>query len=77
MLRASARLLLCFALVSSVACAPPVDLTKGMEVAVVNTGWFDLGIVNGQTKLVPTITLTLKNVSNQKLVALQIQALFR
>jgi hypothetical protein len=77
MLRASARLLLCFALVSSAACAPTVDLTKGMQVAVVSTGWFDLGIVNGQTKLVPTITLTLKNVSTQKLVALQIQALFR
>jgi hypothetical protein len=77
MLRASVRFLLCFALVSSAACGPTVDLTKGMEVAVVNTGWFDLGIVNGQTKLVPTITLTLKNVSDQKLVALQIQALFR
>jgi len=77
MLRASARLLLCFALVSSAACGPTVDLTKGMQVVVVNTGWFDLGIVNGQTKLVPTITLTLKNVSNQKLVSLQIQALFR
>jgi len=77
MLRASARLLLCFALVSSAACAPTVDLTKGMQVAVVSTGWFDLGILNGQTKLVPTITLTLKNVSTQKLVALQIQALFR
>jgi hypothetical protein len=77
MLRAFARLLLLVALVPSAACGPTVDLTKGVQLGLVTTGWFDLGIVNGQTKLVPTITFTLKNVSDQKLVALQIQALFR
>ena len=40
-------------------------------------GLYDLGIVNGQNKLVPTVTFTLKNVSDQKLVTLQINALFR
>ncbi len=53
------------------------DVTKGLQIDIANTGWFDLGIVNGQTKLVPTVTFTLKNVSDQKLVVLQIQALFR
>jgi hypothetical protein len=77
MLRASARLLLLFAFVSSAGCGPTVDLTKGLQVDVVNSGWFDLGIVNGQTKLVPSITFTLKNISDQKLVALQVQSLFR
>ena len=76
-MRALVRLLAFLALVSSVACGPTVDLTKGLEVAVTSTGWYDLGIVNGQNKLVPTVTFTLKNVSNQKLVALQINALFR
>jgi hypothetical protein len=76
-MRASARLLVFLALVSSVACAPAVDLTKGLEVTIVNTGWYDLGIVNGQNKLVPSVTFTLRNTSDQKLVTLQINALFR
>ena len=77
MLRAPATLVLLLALVAVAGCGPTVDLTKGLEVNVANTGWYDLGIVNGQTKLVPQITITLKNVSDQKLVSLQVQALFR
>jgi hypothetical protein len=77
-MRASVRLLLLLlALVSTAACGPTVDLTKGLEVTVVNSGWYDLGIVNGQSKLVPTIIFTLRNISDQKLVTLQINALFR
>jgi hypothetical protein len=76
-MRACLRLLLLLVITASVACGPTVDLTKGVEVAVLNSGWYDLGIVNGQNKLVPTITFTLKNVSDQKLVTLQINALFR
>ena len=74
-MRASARLLLLAALVSS-GCGPTVDLTKGLQVAIVDAGWYDLGIVNGQNKLVPSVSFTLKNVSDQKLAALQVQALF-
>ena len=70
-------LLLLLAFVSSAGCAPKVDLTKGLQVDILNTGWFDAGIVNGQNKLVPSVTFTLKNVSDQKLAALQVQALFR
>lgn len=77
MVRASARLLVFFALVSTVACGPTVDLTKGLEVTIINSGWYDLGIVNGQNKLVPSVTFTLHNVSDQTLVTLQINALFR
>ena len=74
-MRASARLLLLAALVCS-GCGPTVDLTKGLQVTIAETGWYDLGIVNGQNKLVPSVTFTLKNVSDQKLAALQVQALF-
>jgi hypothetical protein len=63
--------------VLAVACSPTVDLAKGLQVEVINTGWYDAGIVNGQNKLVPSITFRLKNVSNQKLSALQVNALFR
>ena len=68
---------LLIALVVCAGCTPPVDLTTGLQVKDVSTGWFDAGIVNGQNKLVPTITFTVKNVSDQKLVALQINAVFR
>jgi len=75
-MRACAPLLL-IALCLCAGCTPPVDLTSGLQIKDVNTGWFDAGIVNGQNKLVPTITFTVKNVSDQKLVALQINAVFR
>jgi len=58
-------------------CGPTVDLTRGLEIEVVSTGWFDAGIVNGQNKLVPTASFKLKNISDQKLATLQINALFR
>jgi len=59
------------------ACAPDVDLKKGLQIVDVNTGWFDAGIVNGQNKLVPTIEFKLKNVSDQKLKVIQVNVLFK
>jgi hypothetical protein len=75
-MRASVRAVLILAFVCA-GCAPPVDLTKGLQVEIVNTGWFDAGIINGQNKLVPTVTFTLKNLSDQRLVTLQVNVLFR
>jgi hypothetical protein len=63
--------------VGSAGCGPTVDLAKALQVEVVNTGWFDAGIVNGQNKLVPSIAFKLKNNSSQKLATLQVNALFR
>jgi hypothetical protein len=76
-MRAPAMLLLIASFGSSTACGPTVDLTKGLQVEVLDTGWFDRGIVNGQTKLVPSAIFTLKNVSEEKLSSLQVNALFR
>src|ERR1700688_4473528 len=75
-MRRSVRLLLILAVVCS-GCAPAVDLTKGLQVDIVNSGWFDAGVVNGQNKLVPTVTFTLKNLSDQTLGTLQVNASFR
>jgi len=58
-------------------CGPTVDLTQGLKVDVINTGWYDMGIVNGQNRLVPMVTFTLKNVSDRRLGALEVNALFR
>src|ERR1700737_4754582 len=75
-MRACTRLLLVSLFVCA-GCAKPIDLTTGLRVQNVSTGWFDAGIVNGRNKLVPSISFTLKNVSDQKLVALQINSVFR
>ncbi len=76
-MRALVRLLPLVAFLSCAGCGPAVDLTKGLQVTIVDTGWSDLGIVNGQNKLVPSVTFTLKNVSEKTLSTLQVNALFR
>ena len=76
-MRAPVRLLLLLGMVASAGCGPTVDLTKGIQILDVQSGWFDAGIVSGQNKLVPIISFKLKNISDQKLVTLQINALFR
>lgn len=58
-------------------CAPALEVEKALSIALVETGWFDAGIVNGQNKLVPAARVTVKNISDQKLVMLQINSLFR
>jgi len=58
-------------------CGPTVDLAQGLQITIVDTGWYDAGIINGQNKLVPSVTFRTKNVSNQNLVSLQVNALFR
>lgn len=64
------------AALAAASCAPPVDLTKNLQVLDISTGWFDAGIVNGQNKLVPTISFKLKNMSDQTLKVLQANVLF-
>ena len=53
------------------------DISKLVAVTDVKTGWFDAGIENGMNKLVPTIMLTLKNVSKEKLNLVQLNAVIR
>jgi hypothetical protein len=76
-MRVLAGQLILLAMLSAGCGGPPVDLTKGLEIVDASTGWYDAGPVNGQNKLVPSISFRLKNVSNQPLVALQINAVFR
>ncbi len=76
-MRASALGALVAAVALSAACAPPVDLSTALRIEVLSTGWFDAGIVNGQNKLVPSITFRVRNASDRTLVSLQINAIFR
>jgi hypothetical protein len=72
-----AGLLIVLALLPAACGGPPVDLTQGLEIVDASTGWYDAGPVSGQNKLVPSVTFKLKNVSDQTLVSLQVNALFR
>jgi hypothetical protein len=64
-------------LAACTACGPDIDLTTALQVQDYSTGWYDEGIVNGQNKLVPAITFSLRNNSDQSLRTLQVNALFR
>jgi hypothetical protein len=75
-MRATLCLIVLMALVSA-ACGPDVDLKTALQVEEVSTGWYDLGIVNGQNKIVPSATFKLKNVSDQTLSSLQANVIFR
>jgi hypothetical protein len=76
MMRASLWVVFLAALATA-SCGPTVDLTKGLQVVDVSTGWWDAGIVNGQNKLVPSVTFKFKNVSDRTLDVLQANVVFR
>ena len=76
MMRASLWLVFLAALATA-SCGPKVDLAKGLQVIDVSTGWWDAGVVNGQNKLVPSVTFKFKNVSDKTLDVLQANVVFR
>lgn len=64
-------------LVSSCA-AENIDVKSQVQFVDVVTGWFDAGIVEGgKNKLVPTISLRVKNNASQRLSSVQFNAVFR
>ena len=65
------------AVVLSIACGPVVDLTRGLQVERVSTGWYEAVATDTQIKIVPAVSFTLKNVSDQKLGTLQVNAVFK
>lgn len=58
------------------ACGRPVDLSAILQVRPVWSGWIDAGVVDGKHKIVPTVSLTVKNGASRPLPVLQINALF-
>jgi hypothetical protein len=61
----------------SMACAAKANLATAVQVEQITTGWADTGMVDGKQKIVPTATFTLKNVSNDNLGLVQVNAVFR
>ena len=57
-------------------CGPSIDLRQDLQVADTATGWFDAGIVGGKNKLVPSISLVLKNASDHEVNSVQLNLAF-
>lgn len=79
MARTSKPLLAALTLLILSACGgtgqqPITELVQSVDV---RSGWFDAGVENGMNKLVPTIMLTLKNVSRAPVANIQLNAVVR
>ena len=61
-------------LVTSAACGPEVDLAKAVELVDIQSGYYDMGIVNGKTKMVPQAMVRVKNISGRELSGFQMSA---
>jgi hypothetical protein len=57
-------------------CGADADVSKNLRVQSVSSGWVNEGPVHGKKKLVPTISVTLKNTSGRTLTMVQLNALF-
>ena len=62
---------------SVLGCSRTREVEKDLKLVDVSTGWYDVGVVNGQNKLVPSVTLQLQNVSDEDISRVQINAIFR
>jgi hypothetical protein len=71
------RLTACIVLVLLVTGCRAREVEKDLTITAVHTGWYDIGIVNGQNKLVPSISLKLKNVSPEQIARVQLNAVFK
>jgi len=70
-------LILLIALAAGSGCTPTVDLRQTIEITDIRTGWYDVGIQpNRQNKLVPSISLKLKNTSEDPVARVQLNAIF-
>lgn len=58
-------------------CGKPVDLKQAIEVTDVSSGWFDAGVVNGQNKLVPSVTFKLRKKGSVELSNIALNMVFK
>ena len=54
------------------------EVEKDLRVVNVHTGWYDIGVQqNGENKLVPSISLSLENISDRDIASVQLNAIFK
>jgi hypothetical protein len=76
--RAAALSAIACAALLSISCGASVEAVAALEPLEVVTGWYDDGILeSGKNKLVPSISMKLRNKTDQPLRSIQINAIFR
>ena len=71
------RLLLVLAALLTAGCGRTVEIEKTLSIIDPHTGWYDAGLVNGQNKLVPSVSFKLKNSDSMPVTGVQVNAVFR
>lgn len=78
MVRLLAPAAIALAVMLSISCGTSEEAVAALEPIDVVTGWFDDGIVaGGKNKLVPSVTLKLRNKTDRPVRSIQINAIFR
>ena len=74
----SRLVVLLLASVVSISCGASEGAVAALEPLDVVTGWFDAGILEGgKNKLVPSVSLKLRNKSDDPIRSVQVNAIFR
>ena len=71
------RIAICLVAALLVAGCGAREVEKDLTITAVHSGWYDAGVVDGQNKLVPSISLKLQNVSAEPISRVQLNAVFR
>lgn len=71
------RMQLVLAIAITTACSAPVDIQKAVQVDMMTSAWLRAGSSDGRNKIVPAVTVTVKNLSDRVLTAVQVNAVFR
>jgi hypothetical protein len=75
--RAGAVLGLSLAALAAGGCGPDLDVTQALQVTDIVTGYYDMGVVDGKNKLVPSIAFRVRNVGDQQVSGVQLNSVFR
>lgn len=71
------RLALALLAAASLAACESREVERDLQIVNVHTGWFDAGILDGgMNKLVPSVSLELRNVSDRDIASVQLNAVF-
>lgn len=69
-------LLLACALLPAAGCGPAVDLEQDIELADVETGYFDNGLKDGSNHMLPSVSFRIRNVSDHDVSSIMIMVSF-
>ena len=66
----------CLTALTALSCGRSADVTSGLRVEVLTTGWRNAASAGGKNKLVPSASVKVTNVSDRTLPSVQVNAVF-